>query len=38
MFMSYNLMLDDITLKLSRYVENSTNIMIPTHRNILLNR
>src|SRR6218665_6000 len=32
------LMPDHITLKLSRYLENSTNTMIPTHRNISLNR
>jgi len=27
-----------IILKLSRYLENSTNKMIPTYRNILFNR
>jgi len=27
-----------IILKLSRYLENSTNNNIPTHRNILFNR
>jgi len=29
---------DHIILKLSRYLENSTNIMIPIHHNILFNR
>jgi len=28
---------DHITLKLSRYLDNSTNNIIPTHRNILFN-
>ena len=32
------IMPDHIILKLSRYLENSTNNMIPTHRNILFNR
>jgi len=33
-----NIMLDDIILKLSRCLENSTNNMISAHRNILFNR
>jgi len=32
------LMSDPIILKLSRYLENSTNNMISTHRNILVRR
>jgi len=39
--MSYNIiayiMSDHIILKLSRYLENSTNNKIPTNRNILFN-